>query len=439
MIKTNLLSYLKLANPWLDDPLAPIFNLTNYIQRSQFNELIQPRWDSYITVLTGPRQVGKTTLGKHLSQHLLTEGRYEAVLYLNCDEFLIREWLTGSHVLDEMMKLTRTRQLIVFIDEVQRLNNPGLLLKSMFDLQLPIKLIATGSSQLELKSQVQEFLTGRHLEAIILPVSVSELVLSNLPIDPIYGSYPKITQETQKSLILQNLYQNYINKDLIEILKIRYVDVIKTLLTLIAHSSGQLVNYQQLACDLRVSSHTVQHYLSILEQTYVLSRIQPFVGNKRSEITSNPIYYFIDNGFRNQALNNFLPLEQRTDMGLLIESFVFQELYKFKTQHYLAIDIHFWRTKSGAEVDFVLYKNEACFIPIEVKYTHAKRLTITRSYRSFIEAYQPKLGLVISKECYGEMIVQGSRIVFIPFSDLKKALQLLHHELISLTDPRQHF
>ena len=430
MIKNDLLTYITLSNPWLKNAEQRIFTNEGYIQRTQVKELSKPSWDHSITVLAGPRQAGKTTLGRYLCQQLVDQSRYETALYLNCDEILVREWLTGSYVIEDIRRLLNTSHFILFIDEVQRLENPGLILKSIYDLKLPIKTIATGSSQLEIKSKVQEFLTGRHFESIILPLSYSEMANRfDMNIQPIYGCYPQIVIETEKSLVLTSLYKNYINKDIIEILKIRNADTVQRLLVLMAHCSGQLVNYQQLATDCHVSSHTVQHYLSILENTYVLVAVKPFVGNKRTEVTSNPIYYFIDNGFRNQALNNFTPLQNRTDVGLLIQSAIFQEIYKFKIQHYLNVDIFYWRTKSGAEVDFVVYKNNELFIPIEAKYRNLKSLSISRGYRSFLQAYQPKIGIILTKDVQGECMIENCNLYFIPFSDIGRCLKILQSVL----------
>lgn len=427
MIKSELLTYIHLANPWLKDNKKQIVADSQYVTRLQTVELLQPRWDHYITVLTGPRQVGKTTLGRYLCQQLLNQKRYPILFYLNCDEVLVREWLTGSHVIHDIQSLINTETFILFIDEVQRIDNPGLLLKSIYDLKLLIKILATGSSQLEIKSKVQEHLTGRYLESIILPFSYRELgKLFDLNNTPIYGCYPDIVMNSEKSLLLKNLYESYINKDIIEVLKLKNADTVRRLLTLIAHGSGQLVNYQQLATDCRVSSHTIQHYLNILESTYVVTAVKPFVGNKRTEITSNPIYYFIDNGFRNQALNNFSPLENRTDMGLLIQSAVFQELYKYKTQYYKNFEIYYWRTKAGAEVDFVLSISPEECIPIEVKYRNFKEAKISRGFRSFLEAYQPKKSIVITQNIHDKKMINHCEVHFIPFSDIKEGLFLIN-------------
>ncbi|MBS0358855.1 MAG: ATP-binding protein [Proteobacteria bacterium] len=416
-MKLPLINDIERLNPWLKDPKKPILDLENYIQRIQTTKLLQPDWDTLWLVLVGPRQAGKTTLGKYICHQLIQEGRFKQLLYLNCDFKTIREWLINPLDVIEALEYFQLEQPILFIDEVQRLETPGLLLKSIADLKLPIKMIASGSSQLEIKSKVQEYLTGRHLESLILPLSYSEIEKINHEQLLIFGCYPQIIQTQEKSLLLKQLYRDYINKDIIEILKIGMPDVIEKLITLIAHSSGQLVNYNQLATDCSASIATIKNYLSILEKTYVLQKINPFVGNKRTEITSNPVYYFIDNGFRNQALSNFLELDSRGDVGMLVQGFAFQEIYKTQSQYFKDFTIHFWRTKSGAEVDFIL-KQGTLLLPIEIKYRHMNGAAISRSFRSFIQAYEPKDGIYITKDFYGKIKVDGCTVHFIPLSKI---------------------
>lgn len=416
-MKDRLISLIHQANPWLKTKTTPILD-HHYIQRLQAKTLLLPEWDTMWLILVGPRQAGKTTLAKYLSYELIRQNRFNTLLYLNCDLLDIRQWLTSPLFIQEAMDYFQLERPIILIDEVQRLENPGLLLKACADLKLEIKMIATGSSQLEIKSKVQEFLTGRQLETLILPLSYEEIGAVDEK-NIIYGCYPAVFKSTEKSILLQQLYKNYINKDIIEILKINKPDAMQTLITLLAHSSGQLINYNQLATDCMVSTSTIQSYLSILENTYTIARVTPFVGNKRKEITSNPLFYFIDNGFRNQSLHQLsTSLELRQDIGLLIESAIFQELLKFKVQHFYDFTIHFWRTQSGAEVDFILYKNQHTIIPIEVKFRVMHKASITRSFRSFIEAYQPTDGFFITKDFNQKLTVNGCTIHFISFSRL---------------------
>ncbi len=416
-MKIELIELILEMNPWLGDGEIQFTDMSIYIEREQSTKLLLPDWDLFWLILTGPRQAGKTTLGKYLSKKLIEQKSFCQLLYLNCDFIEIRSALSSFLFIQKVMKQFKLVKPIIFIDEVQRLENPKILLKGIIDLKLPIKMIASGSSQLEIKSKVQEYLTGRHLEAIVLPFSFKEIGKINQE-QLIYGCYPKVVLNKEKEIILKQLFQDYINKDIIEILKIGKPDIMQKLIVLLAHSSGQLINYNQLAIDCKTSITTIQHYCSILEKTYTIYKIRPFVGNKRKEIVSNPIYYFIDNGFRNQALRRFFKNEDRNDIGLLVESAVFQEILKFKEQNFYDFDIHFWRTKSGAEVDFVLYKNEQIFFPIEVKFRKMKRAILTRSLRSFIDAYSPKIAIVISKNFQSQVKVKNTTVHFIAFQNL---------------------
>lgn len=425
----ELLSIIQELNPWLLDSAQQIIDKSQYRPRKDLGFLLKPDWDKLCLVLIGPRQSGKTTLGKMICQELVSQKHFDSLLYLNCDFLEIRQALDSVLIIKEIIDELKIKNSIVFIDEVQRLESPGLLLKTLIDLKLPIKLMASGSSQLEIKSKVQEFLTGRQLEALILPFSYQEIEPIDEKVVSIYGCYPDVFFGNEKEVLLDQLYKNYINKDIIEILKVGKPDVMQKLITLVAHASGQLVNYNQLSIDCKISSHILNNYLDILEKTYVIAKITPFVGNKRKEITSNPKYYFIDNGFRNRALQNFSALDSRADNGLLIESAVFQDILKYKTQNFLSFDIHFWRTQSGAEVDFVLYKNQSSFIPIEVKYRQINKPTVTRSFRSFIEAYQPKVGIFITKNFIKKINVSGCEIHFIPFEFLTRIYPILDDAL----------
>ncbi len=428
-MKDSLIRLIHQANPWLKGPDIPI-NHNGYIPRLQTQKLLLAEWDNLWLILVGPRQAGKTTLAKYLAQQLIQQQRFTTLLYLNCDLLDIRNWLTSPLFIQEAIDEFNLQKPIILIDEVQRLENPGLLLKACADLKLNIKMIATGSSQLEMKSKVQEYLTGRHIEALVLPLSYQEIGQVNEK-QLIFGCYPAVVKSSEQTLLLRQIYQDYITKDIIEILKVSKSDALQKLISLIAHGSGQLVNYTQLATDCQVAISTIHNYLSILENTYTLARVTPFVGNKRKEITSNPIFYFIDNGFRNQSLHNLSQsIETRHDVGLLIQSAVFQELLKFKIQHFYDFTIHFWRTQSGAEVDFVLCYRDSV-IPIEVKFRSMKDATITRGFRSFLEAYQPKYGFFITKEFNKKIIIDQCEIYFISFPRLLRLFDVISEKFLT--------
>src|SRR3990167_5552209 len=245
-MKDRLIGLIHQANPWLKRPDFPIWN-NHYIARFQTEKLLLSEWDELWLVLVGPRQAGKTTLAKYLSEVLIKRKRFEMLLYLNCDLLEVRQWLINPLFIKEAMDEFQLKKPIILIDEVQ---------------------------QLEMKSKVQEYLTGRHLEALILPLSYQEIGKvheSNL----IYGCYPAVVKANEKAILLRQIYQDYITKDIIEILKVSKPDVMQKLITLIAHSAGQLVNYNQLGTDCSLSFTTVQNYLAILENTYTLARVTP--------------------------------------------------------------------------------------------------------------------------------------------------------------------
>jgi len=171
----KLISQIKLINPWLDTPSIAYLQEVDYRPRLQGELMLSEEWDQQWLVLIGPRRAGKTTLGKHLATQFVRSGRFDQFLYLNCDLAHVRQYLTDPLAVVELVKHLKLENPVVFIDEVQRVDNPGILLKAIADLELPYKLIASGSSQLEMKSQVQEFLTGRQLVATILPMSILEL------------------------------------------------------------------------------------------------------------------------------------------------------------------------------------------------------------------------------------------------------------------------
>lgn len=424
-MKDELLDVLYQLNPWLqesgEDEMLPV---PDYIERIQTDTLLLSEWDSLCTILIGPRRAGKTTLGLALCQELVAQKRFETVLYINCDYRVLREWLHDIAFLDQVRQWLGERPIIIFIDEVQRLENPGLQLKMMIDLQTGFKFIASGSSQLEMKSKVQEHLTGRQIESLVLPLSSREISQPVLDY-AVHGFYPQITRSSEKSLLLQQLYDDYMRKDIIEFLKIGKQDVIERLLALVAHGSGQLVNYSQLATDCQVALTTIKHYIDVFCKTFVLYRVTPFVGNKRHEIVSNPVLYFLDNGFRNQALQNFTPLENRTDAGLLVEGMVLQELVKLRSQYFKRFGIHYWRTKGGAEVDFVLSLRPDEMIPVEVKYRTMDRVNISRGYRSFLETYKPKHAFMLTKDFNAQTQIGETTVSFISFKYFDRFLKTL--------------
>ncbi|MCD4755242.1 MAG: AAA family ATPase [Deltaproteobacteria bacterium] len=221
-----------------------------------------------------------------------------------------------------------------FIDEVQRLENPGLFLKEIYDLNLNIKIIYSGSSQLEVKSNFKEHLVGRARQFEIHRLAFKEYLHFAHPITRkqaledmlIYGSYPAVAMEmnkTEKKLSIKDIYQSYVEKDLVDFLRVDNVNAFNNLLVLLANQIGSLLSIDSLSKSLRISRNQTEKYISILENTFIIKRIYPYHKNYKKEITKTPKTYFMDLGLRNFVINNFNSLALRNDQGDLFYIFLF--------------------------------------------------------------------------------------------------------------------
>ncbi|MEM3041622.1 MAG: DUF4143 domain-containing protein, partial [Nitrososphaerota archaeon] len=171
---------------------------------------------------------------------------------------------------------------------------------------------------------------------------------------------------------------------------------------------GDMIKFESLCNQTRSYFKEIIHLIDILEQTYVIRLIRPFSRSLVTELRKNPKVYFLDSGLRNYPINNFNPLERRSDAGSLAENFVLNELNQIGENHL----INFWRTTAKAEVDFILCNQQV--IPIEVKFEEFKKEKISRSLHSFIDTYSPKFALVITKRSWGEMICKNTKVIFVP-------------------------
>jgi hypothetical protein len=154
----------------------------------------------------------------------------------------------------------------------------------------------------------------------------------------------------------------------------------------------------------------LEKYLFVLEKTFIIRLVPPFFTNRQKEIIKMPKLFFLDNGLRNWAVKNFGALDLRSDNGRLMENAVFAELLKHLP---LGAEINFWRTPQGAEVDFVLTAG-AKIVPVEVKFQNLEKASVPSGLKAFIERYEPKTALVLSKNFFGEMEYKNCVIKFLP-------------------------
>lgn len=388
-----------------------------------------------ISILVGARQVGKTTLLKKILADLSSQNK--PVLYLNLDIESDATYFTSQQNLLNRIRLDIGDQSgYVCIDEIQQKEDAGRFMKGLYDMNLPYKFIITGSGSLELKEKVGEALTGRKDLLEMDTVSFREFVdyrtkykytdrlddyfsveteKTHALMDEylIFGGYPKIVTSDNiqlKTDVMNEIFSSYITKDISYLLEVRATDKFMKMIKLLAVQSGGIINYAQLASDTGVSVDTLKNYLWYAEKTFIISIVKPFFTNAKKELTKSPVVYFHDLGMLNFASGNFAQIN--TDKAFVFQNFVFNLLRKtFQT---VLNPVQFWRTKDKAEVDFVVQQN-GDVIPVEVKFSKLKKTAITRSFRSFINRYQPRKAMVVNISLDETITLDKTQIEFIPY------------------------
>lgn len=304
-------------------------------------------------VLTGPRQVGKTTL---LTKIL----RKRDFMFLDGDDPLVRSQLTNPNT-NEIATIIGNSK-IAFIDEAQRIENIGMTAKIIHDQFRDVQLIMSGSSAFELRNRINEPLTGRKWEYHLYPVSYEELENStdylnarrDLENRLIYGFYPDVINNPgEEREILNEITQSYLFRDILAYGNIKKPEVLEKILRALAFQVGNEVSYNEIAQLTGVDKNTVGHYIQLLGMSYIIYPLGSFSRNLRNEIKTNQKIYFYDNGIRNALIQNFNPPELRNDIGALWENFLMTERLKRNQYHRIFVNRYFWRTKQQQEVDYV--------------------------------------------------------------------------------------
>lgn len=410
-----------------------------------------------IRVLLGSRQVGKTSLMLRLILYLLEKEQVPPaqIVYLDLEFPQILSQIDGLYGEDffsflKARGVNTEEDVFIFIDEVHYLENPSSFLKVLHDHYPNLKLTVSGSSSLAIKHKFKETLTGRKRIFEINPLDFEEFLefkgspllerkrslnlklileeegrldLSELRFLVsdfnklfeefiIFGGYPEVillSSIEDKTALLAEIYRSYIRRDIKDFAKIGNVSAFNNLVELLGHQIGNLINLSELCNSLNISRPTVENYLFLLENTFVISLISPYYTNRRQEIIKSSKVLFHDTGLRNSLSRNFDPVNNRTNKGALFENTIWAELHK----HLQTLQkLHFWRAKSKAEVDFILRDKD--ILPLEARYRPFKKITIPSGLRSFIKTYQPKAACVITKDFFTQTKLNSTQVFFIP-------------------------
>ncbi len=423
----------------------------NYFERELLEELKKWLERREILAIKGPRQSGKTTLLEMLQAVLEEKVGEENILFLTFEDLEVREkFETAPKEFIDSFILNAGRYYFL-LDEFHYVKEGGQRLKLLYDTLRTTKFVITGSSSLELRGETATYLTGRLFSFELLPFNFYEFlntrdkrfariykernslvknllngtdfsVEEDIFVDDLlkflnefinYGGYPEVVKsgnEEEKLMVLKNIVNTYIDKDIINFLNITDALKFKRVLTLLSSICGNILRYEAICRNSNTYYKEVVRILDILQQTYVVDLIRPYHMNLVTELRKNPKVYFLDSGLRNYLINNFSELDVRVDKGILAENFVLNRLKSIVGDKGI---IHFWRTTAKAEVDFVVEMPDR-LIPVEVKFEPFKKEKIPKGLFSFIRTYSPAIAIIVTNNFLGEKMVNKTKVKFIP-------------------------
>ena len=320
--------------------------IEGYIERSLTDSIKKAIPFYSVIVITGPRQVGKTTLCRHL---------FEDFRYVNLERPTERQF-----AMDDIEGFVDGLGSKVIIDEVQ--NVPEILsyIQVKVDEDPELKYVITGSSNFSLLHTVTQSLAGRTALFTLLPLSFKEIkdyVQSSGIREIMYnGFYPAIfTKETPPDMFYSNYYSTYVERDIRKISQLKNINTFEVFMHLCAGRAGTELNYSSLGVEAGVSAPTVKEWLSLLSASYITYTLHPYFTNINKRLTKSPKLYFYDTGL----LCFLLGIEDADQLmthplrGAIFENLVVTEMMKENYNSVKIPRLFFYRENSGREVDIV--------------------------------------------------------------------------------------
>jgi len=353
-------------------------------------------------ILLGARQVGKTTLLKNLFEDKTD------ILWLNADEEDVRNLFNQAS--STRFKAIFGSAKVIVVDEAQRIPNVGLRFKLITDEIPEVQLIASGSSAFELANNLNEPLTGRKWEFQMYPISFSEMVKHSgllaetrmIPHRLLYGYYPEIVNNPGNEIsFLKQLTDSLLYRDILMLEQIKKSETIIILLKALAYQIGNQVSSNELAQICKIDSKTIDKYISLLEKSYIIFRLNSYAKNVRNELKKSKKIYFYDLGIRNALINNFSQIENRQDLGALWENFLISERLKQNQYTEKWRNTYFWRNTEQNEIDYIEEYNDQLYA-YEFKWNPSAKVSISKS---FVKGYPDALVKVIHKDNFDEFLI----------------------------------
>ena len=372
------------------------------VNRIQISAIEDRFFKGKAILVFGPRQCGKSTMVEMLLGN-------KEFLYLNGDDVDARNVLTNTSL--ARLKNLIGNHSILFIDEAQRIADIGLTLKLIVDHFKDVQVIASGSSAFELANRLNEPLTGRKFEFLLYPLSFEEMVTQHGLLAEkglighrlIYGYYPEIITKTgEEKPLLKLLAGSYLYKDLLMLEQIKKPLLLEKLLKALALQVGSEVSFNELAQTVGANKQTVEKYIDLLEKAFVLFTLPALNRNVRNEIKKGKKVYFVDCGIRNAIINNFNPIESRTDIGALFENFIISERIKYLRYNGIDAKLYFWRTAQMQEIDLIEEHEGGVLKAFEFKWNATKKVKFSETFTAHYNCSETK---VITRDNLDEFLM----------------------------------
>jgi len=335
------------------------------IIRKITSQLLQAAEGYPVVTIIGPRQSGKTTLAK------LTFPDYQ---YCSLEDPDIRAFALS----DPRAFLAQYSNAVIF-DEVQRAPELLSYIQGIVDeSKIKGQFILTGSHQLKLRADISQSLAGRTALLTLLPLSIDEVKqflskksLPDMSRDEFLfkGFFPRVYQDNlEPNRAYANYYKTYIERDVRQLINLKSVSLFEKFLKLLAGRVGQIINLNSLSNDVGVSSTTLKEWLSVLEASFIIVKLEPYFENFGKRVIKSAKIYFIDTGLLSYLLGIESPKILARDplIGQIFENLIVLDAIKNRLNKGLAPNLYFFRDTQGLEVD-LLFKRGSALIPIEIK------------------------------------------------------------------------
>ena len=317
----------------------------DYIYRSISESILEAIQYYSVITITGPRQVGKTTLCKNL---------FPDYAYINLERPAQRAVIEQD--IEAFFNANKTN---LIIDEVHHLPQMLSYIQVLVDENPDRKFILTGSSNFALLHQITQSLAGRTSLFTLLPFSMNELQQTkDLSANQLMfqGFYPAIyTKKTPARLLYRDYYNTYVERDIHQLLKVKNLQAFQTFIRLCAGRVGSECNFSSLSNEVGVSAPTITEWINILQASYILWKLPPYYANINKRLVKTPKLYFYDTGLLCYLLGieNEKQLATHPLRGSIFENMVLNEVLKNRLNQGKDNNLCFYRENKGYEVDLI--------------------------------------------------------------------------------------